>query len=338
MAFSWVNEGEAKAVLEELRADNETKWALFGYSDATTLQLLGKGSGGLSDFYDRLPEDAVVYAVLGQDVKDQDESSYTQLKFIFITWVGVKCKPMEKAKSSQHRLPLYKYILSSLQLQAELQALEPSELSEALVLEKLRGTRVEKAEKPDSAVARDTPRAAPAATNPAPAPKKTATVIVNNSSPNAFVGTSDLKTDVKFVNAEEANAAIQDVRNEDTPTDWVLFGHSETGRDIIKVIGSGSGGLDEMEQHFTDEDVVYGVLSVVVADEDGGSEYKTRKFIFISWVGPKVKPLTKARSSQHRVALYKHTKNFLQLHAELQALSKEEISLPLIKAKLCSTF
>lgn len=45
-----------------------------------------------------------------------------------------------------------------------------------------------------------------------------------------------------------------------------------------------------------------------MADEDGGSEYKTTKYVFISWVGPKVKPLVKARSSQVRVALYKHAK------------------------------
>jgi len=335
MAFTWENEADAKEVLEELRTDSNTKWALFGYSDATVLKVLAKGSGGLSEFFDRLPEDQVVYAVLGQNVEDQDESGYSHLKFIFITWVGEKCKPMEKAKSSQHRLPLYKYVLNYLQLQAELQALEPSELSDALILEKLRGTRVEKADKPSGASATTT---APAVTQAAPtSTPKRATVIVNNSAPNAFVGTSDLKTEVKFVNAEEANAALIDVRNDSSETDWVLFGHSDTGRDVIRVVGSGSGGLAEMEQHFTDEDVVYGVLGVIVEDE-GESDYKTKKYIFISWVGPKVKPLTKARSSQHRVALYKHSKNFLQLHAELQALSKEEISLSLIKAKLCSTF
>ena len=32
-----------------------------------------------------------------------------------------------------------------------------------------------------------------------------------------------------------------------------------------------------MEQHFTDEDVVYGVLGVVVEDE-GESDYKTKKY------------------------------------------------------------
>jgi len=335
MAFSWANEDEAKAGLEELRADNDTTWVLFGYSDSNVLSVTAKGSGGLSDFSDRLPEDGVVYAVLGQNVEDQDDPSYSHRKFIFITWVGEKCKTMEKAKSSQHRLPLYKYILGFLQLQAELQVLEPSELSESLVLEKLRGSRVEKADKPSSART-EAPAPVPTTTTTTAAPRKPA-VIVNNSAPNAFVGTSDLKTDVKFVNAEDANAALQDVRNDASATDWVLFGHSNTGKDIICLLGTGSGGLSEMEQHFTDDDIVYGVLGVVV--EDGGeSDYSTRKYIFISWVGPKVKPLTKARSSQHRVALYKHSKNFLQLHAELQALSKEEISLDLVKQKLCSTF
>jgi len=277
----------------------------------------------------------VVYAVLGQDVEDQDEGAYRHQKFIFITWVGEKCKPMEKAKSSQHRLPLYKYILGFLQLQAELQVLEPAELSEAVVLEKLRGTRVEKADKPSNSPTTTTTTTAPS--NTVPRKPTASNVIVNNSAPNAFVGTSDLKTDVKFVNAEEANSALQDVRNDSTATDWVLFGHSDTGRDVIRVVGSGSGGLAEMEQHFSDEDVVYGVLGIIV--EDGGeSDYSTRKYIFISWVGPKVKPLTKARSSQHRVALYKHSKSFLQLHAELQALSREEISPTLVKQKLCSTF
>ncbi len=74
------------------------------------------------------------------------------------------------------------------------------------------------------------------------------------------------------------------------------------------MIGSGTGGYSELEGLLKDEEIVYGVLGVVVNDEDGGSDYSTTKYIFISWVGPKVKPLTKARSSQVRVGLYKHAK------------------------------
>ena len=82
--------------------------------------------------------------------------------------------------------------------------------------------------------------------------------------------------DVKFVNTEEANSALVDVRDDNSSTDWVLFGHAASGKDVIKVVGKGSGGFDEMEQHFQDEDIVYGVLRVVVEDE-GESDYKTKK-------------------------------------------------------------
>jgi hypothetical protein len=128
----------------------------------------------------------------------------------------------------------------------------------------------------------------------------------------AFKGTSNVNTDanLSFVNADEANGLLADVRNDNTPTNWVLFGHEGKS---LKVLGSGSGGYAELEGFFQDEEIVYGVLGLQVADEDGGSEYKTTKYIFISWVGPKVKPLTKARSSQVRVALYKHAKVHLAL-------------------------
>jgi hypothetical protein len=73
-----------------------------------------------------------------------------------------------------------------------------------------------------------------------------------------------------------------------------------------------------MQGFFVDDAIVYCVLGVRVADEAGGSEYKTTKYVFISWVGPNVKPLTKARSSQVRIALYKHTKVYLCLHHRLR--------------------
>jgi len=71
-----------------------------------------------------------------------------------------------------------------------------------------------------------------------------------------------------------------DVRDDSSETDWVLFGHAASGKDVIKVVGKGSGGFDEMEQHFQDEDIVYGVLRVVVEDE-GESDYKTKKWVLL---------------------------------------------------------
>ncbi len=60
-----------------------------------------------------LLDDAVNYVVSKVEVKDQDEGGefFAASKIIFITWVGIKCKPMVKARSSQHRRPLYQYAL-----------------------------------------------------------------------------------------------------------------------------------------------------------------------------------------------------------------------------------
>ncbi len=50
--------------------------------------------------------------VLTIEVKDQGEAElFSTSKTIIITWVGTECKPMAKARSSQHRLPLYNYVL-----------------------------------------------------------------------------------------------------------------------------------------------------------------------------------------------------------------------------------
>jgi len=63
-----------------------------------------------------------------------------------------------------------------------------------------------------------------------------------------------------------------------------------------------------------DEAVVYVLYS---ASSNEGS-YATVKNILVTWIGNKVKPLHKARSSQHRVTLYNYINKSLQLAAELQ--------------------
>jgi len=78
--------------------------------------------------------------------------------------------------------------------------------------------------------------------------------------------------------------------------------------------------------------VIYAIIGVREPEKTEG--YATLKFVFVTYVGAQVKPLHKARSSQHRVALYNHAKKFVQLAAELQALSKEEVTEEALQAKI----
>jgi hypothetical protein len=348
-AFVWADEAEVSNALEDLRNPaTDTKWVVLGYKPDSKLKLLATGAGGIDDFLPHLPDDSIRYIVYSLHVKDQDEAGdfFGAEKTIFITWVGTKCKPMIKAKSSQHRRPLYQYVLKYLQLGAELQVLEPSELSQAVVLEKIRGTRFEAEPRSsragtESTTTPTTTTTTTTTTTPKPVSPSTTTdrrantssTSSTSSGPRASSGTQSAV--LEFVDEADANAKLEDVRDDKSDTNWVVYGHEGAK---LKVLGSGSGGLGEMEAFFTEGDIVYGVLAMKVKDEDGGSEYATTKYVFISWVGPAVKPLVKARSSQVRVALYRHAKTFLQLAAEMQVLDRADISEQKILEKLNSVF
>jgi len=242
-----------------------------------------------------------------------------------------------------------------LQLGAELQVLEPDELTEAKILEKLRGTRVERVDSPASTPKNSSGGGAaapqPAAPKPVAAavsspksepkpvkPQTTSSSGGTDSTPAGF-SNAGVNTDtmVTFVDEEGVNKGLEDVRNDSSDTNWIMFGHIKEGSQQIQVLGKGGNGLEEMDQFFKDESVVYGVLGQRVQDT-GEGDYSTTKYIFISWVGPKVKPLAKARSSQTRVALYNHAKKFLQLAGELQALEKTDVTLENVISKLKSNF
>lgn len=345
--FEWVDESEAESALSNLSINN-TQWVLFGYEGAK-VKLVATGAGNLFDVAPLLSDAEIQYMVLTIEVKDQGEAElFSTSKTIFITWVGTECKPMAKARSSQHRLPLYNYVLKHLQLGAELQVLEPEYLTEANILAKLRGTHVEHdatlpaASSSSSGGSGSQPSTPEAARRSCSSPQTTNRHVMKSSSLSAqqyatYKGASDVLTEVDFADPEEAHARLEDVRRDGTATNWLVFGH-EGSKNTLTVLGSGGGGWDETVGFFVDDAIVYCVLGVEVADEAGGSEYKTTKYVFISWVGPNVKPLAKARSSQVRVALYKHTKLFMQLAGEIQLLDRADLSETTIKQKLNSNF
>jgi len=145
------------------------------------------------------------------------------------------------------------------------------------------------------------------------------------------------KEEFKLHNEEEAVVAIKSLREESSPNTWVVFGHTEASKDTLSVLGTGGGNVEELHKFFKDSDIVYALVSVMVIEEAGKDEYKTKKFVFISWVGSEVKPLVKARSSQIRLSLYNYLKKLVSVSAELQVLSLSEISHELILQKLAGT-
>jgi len=242
-----------------------------------------------------------------------------------------------------------------------MQVLEPDELTEPKILEKLRGTRVERVDSPavtkrpsgssssatESKLAESKPvESKPVESKPVeskPSPSQSAPAQKPNLSKAASkegLGNANVNTDtmVTFADESAVNGGLEEVRKDSAETNWIMFGHAKEGSQQIVVLGKGGNGLEGMDEFFTDDAVVYGVLGQRVQDTAQGADYSTTKYVFISWVGPKVKPLAKARSSQTRVALYNHSKKFMQLAGEVQALEKSDVSLENVIAKLKTNF
>jgi hypothetical protein len=283
-----------------------TNWIAFGYvvGNKNDVSLLGQGVGGVSELEKLFDDKDVVYSILG--VVTPGEGEYSLTKFIFITWVGPQVKPLQKARSSQHRVSLYNFCNKYVSLTGEVSAQTKDDHTEKKLLEKLLSTRQDVEEK--------------AAKSPQPQARK-----------------AKEQSKFEISNEEEAAKSIKNVRDDSSPNDWLVFGYAEGAKDALSVLGTGTGGLEEMRKFFKDSEIVFGLLSVVIEEKEAGEDYKTKKFTFISWVGPDSKPLVKAKSSQVRLALMNYLKKSVSISAELQAVGHADISQEIVLQKLAGS-
>jgi hypothetical protein len=123
--------------------------------------------------------------------------------------------------------------------------------------------------------------------------------------------------------------AYADVRNDKTDTDWVLCGYSEDGKSLQKR-GSGSGGLAEMAESFVDNEPMYGYLRVTAGDE----ESIRQKFVLVTWCGPEVKALKKAKMSVHKASFKTLFKEFA---VEMHYTERNEVDPAEVRARVIAS-
>ncbi|KAJ3388495.1 hypothetical protein HDU92_001454 [Lobulomyces angularis] len=94
----------------------------------------------------------------------------------------------------------------------------------------------------------------------------------------------------------EAQNSYEDVRDDKSATNWLLLGYSDDKKDELNLVGSGSGGLEELKSHLKPDQANFGYLRVTI----GNDELSQRaKFVLVSWCGSEVKVMRKAKLSVH---------------------------------------
>ncbi|KAJ3306488.1 hypothetical protein HDV03_005098 [Kappamyces sp. JEL0829] len=93
-----------------------------------------------------------------------------------------------------------------------------------------------------------------------------------------------------------ANAAYEDVRNDKTETNWLILGYADEKGESLKVVKTGTGGLEEFKTQLKDDEAYFGYVRMVV----GNDELSRRaKFLLVSWCGPGVKVMRRGKLSVH---------------------------------------
>jgi len=135
---------------------------------------------------------------------------------------------------------------------------------------------------------------------------------------------------IQFINESEIKAAINDVRNDSTPTDWVLLGYESPKSSNFVLLGSGTGGANELATHLEPSMVGFGL----VRKTDRIDDSETVKFAFVNFIGDRVGILQKGRISVHVSAV----KQFVgQSHVDIAAATPDEVTDVIVMQKIQDT-
>ncbi len=126
----------------------------------------------------------------------------------------------------------------------------------------------------------------------------------------------------------ELASAIKNVRDNDKPTDWCL---STVVNSELRLVGSGSGGPEELAAALSPEEAYYGLLRRV----DRIDASSTVKFVFISYQGSGLAPMARAKISTVKGEV---VDAFAPFHVELLSVtSADEVSAEAIDSLIRAT-
>jgi len=134
-------------------------------------------------------------------------------------------------------------------------------------------------------------------------------------------------TDLSFGDEEKAKTEFAAVRSNDNPQNWLLFTYSDSAKNTLDFVGSGTGGVEELKTHLNDNKACYGFVRVT----DKIDNSVTVKFVFIVWCGEKVPFVKKAQITTHKGSV---TKIFGQYHNDIHASNLDEINEGIIMNKV----
>jgi len=260
--------------------------------EGTEASLFAKGKTGWADFCSKFAEDEIFFGgCRARAIDDRGKLKSVRAKFIFVTWIGSKVPAMRRAKggslAGQVKDGLFDGTHVSIQA-TDLDDLNTKELEKQLQsstgAHKPTGYEFdgnvgyEGLVDKDDDVVESAPAAAPA----------------SPSAPTAAPTTPGSPQEV-----------WAQVRDDGSAMNWVNLSYDGKDLKTMTVASKGYGGLDEFKASLAEDQILFGGLRVKAIDDRGTVKSVRSKFIFVSWIGPRVKPVARAQVSTHKDAFEK---------------------------------
>lgn len=300
------DESSFKGAMLDVRSDeSSTNWMLAGHwaGNPNVVHYVASGVGGATEMIEALQDTEVMYGLVRiEELVD----SYVEktVKFVYIHWIGETVPFTKKGKFGvvhgsvqQHFQPSHCIIETG----------QTTELTEEAMMKVLsensgRTNKVLEA----SAAAQRQDRGFTSSSNVI----KTGKAQIGFQAPGAVAVNID----------GSVTEAIADVRSDETPVNWCVGSYEEKNpKKPIVLSGKGADGLKGILPLLESDVVAYALLRVM----DVVDEISTVKFVFITWVGESVKPMTKGKISTHKSTV---EKAFHPAHVTIYATSSGDLS------------
>eukprot|EP01133_Synstelium_polycarpum_P012628 gene12628-14825_t len=135
---------------------------------------------------------------------------------------------------------------------------------------------------------------------------------------------------LQLINESEIKSAIVDLRNDKTPTDWVLLTFEDNKSRKVILAGSGTGGVEAMSAHLNSSTIGFSLIRKIDKIDDS----ETVKYAFIQWIGDDAGTMQKAFVS---IATSNIKTLFGNYHVDFQISNLSEISDDIVINKIRET-
>jgi len=303
-------DGSVQAAIKKIHDNGPSAYLVIGYGNPTTLAVIAEGEGGLAEAAAHFPDDDNRYAIVRKEHKVEMAKT---VKFAYIDWTPHGMKPFRKATVSTHKGQVQAMLKP---FHVDYSASEQSDLNDDTILRKIgfsSGTASHVTDK--AATAKSTVQAATPWNRGASSGRVSVSGDEKKSSFTA-VSKAGSAVAIKFADEDAFKAAIKSVRN-DKENNWILA--SYTSKDTLSLVGTGSGGLDELLEKVEEEIPSFGLVRV----EETIDKSKTTKFAYIYWIPESVKPMKKAEVGTKKGSI---DQIFLPYHVDFTISTKTDIT------------